>query len=145
MARGGHLGPLSCVYGYRGSIGRSGVGQDTSGDDGIEIRAACLTLLHLVFADSAPQPPDTSTQDAMAVDENEMAAPIAVTVESGAFKFDALCRRRNSANWAKPSDGRVNGCSNRSFHAAACPLGPFYTHRLKRRGVQGVSGAILGL
>jgi hypothetical protein len=26
----------------------------------------------------------------MAVDENEMAAPIAVTVESGAFKFDAL-------------------------------------------------------
>ena len=39
MARGGHLGPLSYVYGYRGGIGRSGVGQDTNGDDGIEIRA----------------------------------------------------------------------------------------------------------
>ena len=39
MARGGHLGPLSYVYGYRGGVGRSGVGQDTSGDDGIEIRA----------------------------------------------------------------------------------------------------------
>ena len=39
VARGGHLGPLSYVYGYRGGIGRSGVGQDTNGDDGIEIRA----------------------------------------------------------------------------------------------------------
>ena len=39
MARGGHLGPLSYVYGYRGGVGRSGVGQDTSGDDGIETRA----------------------------------------------------------------------------------------------------------
>ena len=39
MARGGHLGPLSYVYGYRGGIGRRGVGQDTTGDDGIEIRA----------------------------------------------------------------------------------------------------------
>ena len=39
MARGGHLGPLSYVYGYRGGVGRSGVGQDTNGDDGIEIRA----------------------------------------------------------------------------------------------------------
>ena len=39
MARGGHLGPLSYVYGYRGGIGRRGVGQDTTGDDGIKIRA----------------------------------------------------------------------------------------------------------
>ena len=39
MARGGHLGPLSYVYGYRGGVGRSGVAQDTNGDDGIEIRA----------------------------------------------------------------------------------------------------------
>ena len=39
MARGGHLGPLSYVYGYRGSVGRRGVGQDTNGDDGIKIRA----------------------------------------------------------------------------------------------------------
>ena len=31
--------PLSYVYGYRGGIGRRGVGQDTTGDDGIEIRA----------------------------------------------------------------------------------------------------------
>ena len=36
---GGHLGPLSYVYGYRGGIGRRGVGQDTNGDDGIKIRA----------------------------------------------------------------------------------------------------------
>ena len=33
------MGPLSYVYGYRGGIGRSGVGQDTNGDDGIKIRA----------------------------------------------------------------------------------------------------------
>ena len=39
MARGGHLGPLSYVYGYRGGVGRRGVSQDTNGDDGIEIRA----------------------------------------------------------------------------------------------------------
>ena len=39
MAEGGHLGPLSYVYGYRGGIGRSGVAQDTNGDDGIKIRA----------------------------------------------------------------------------------------------------------
>ena len=39
MAEGGHLGPLSDVYGYRGGIGRRGVAQDTNGDDGIKIRA----------------------------------------------------------------------------------------------------------
>ena len=39
MDGGGHLGPLSYVYGYRGGVGRSGVGQDTNGDNGIEIRA----------------------------------------------------------------------------------------------------------
>ena len=39
MARGGHLGPLSYVYGYRGGIGRRGVGQDTTRDDVIKIRA----------------------------------------------------------------------------------------------------------
>ena len=39
MDGGGHLVPLSYVYGYRGGIGRRGVGQDTTGDDGIEIRA----------------------------------------------------------------------------------------------------------
>ena len=39
MDGGGHLGPLSYVYGYRASIGRRGVGQDTTGDDGIKIRA----------------------------------------------------------------------------------------------------------
>ena len=39
MDGGGHLGPLSYVYGYRGGIGRRGVGQDTNGDDGIKIRA----------------------------------------------------------------------------------------------------------
>ena len=39
MDGGGHLGPLSYVYGYRGGIGRRGVGQDTTGDDGIKIRA----------------------------------------------------------------------------------------------------------
>ena len=38
MDGGGHLGPLSYVYGYRGGIGRRGVGKDTTGDDGIEIR-----------------------------------------------------------------------------------------------------------
>ena len=39
MDGGGHWGPLSYVYGYRGGIGRRGVGQDTTGDDGIKIRA----------------------------------------------------------------------------------------------------------
>ena len=39
MDGGGYLGPLSYVYGYRGGIGRRKVGQDTTGDDGIEIRA----------------------------------------------------------------------------------------------------------
>ena len=39
MDGGGHLGPLSYVYGYRGGIGRRGVGQDTDWDDGIETRA----------------------------------------------------------------------------------------------------------
>ena len=33
------MGPLSYVYGYRGGVGRRGVGQDTNGDDGIKIRA----------------------------------------------------------------------------------------------------------
>ena len=39
MAEGGHLGPLSYVYGYRGGVGRRGVAQDTNGDNGIKIRA----------------------------------------------------------------------------------------------------------
>ena len=39
MDGGGHLGPLSYVYGYRGGVGPSEVGQDTNGDDGIKIRA----------------------------------------------------------------------------------------------------------
>ena len=39
MAEGGHLGPLGYVCGYRGGVGRRGVGQDTNGDDGIKIRA----------------------------------------------------------------------------------------------------------
>ena len=39
MDGGGHLVPLSYVYGYRGGVGRRGVGQDTHGDDGIKIRA----------------------------------------------------------------------------------------------------------
>ena len=39
MDGGGHLGPLSYVYGYRGGVGRRGAGQDTNGDDGIKIRA----------------------------------------------------------------------------------------------------------
>ena len=33
------MGPLSYVYGYRGGVARRGVGQDTTRDDGIEIRA----------------------------------------------------------------------------------------------------------
>ena len=33
------MGPLSYVYGYRGGVGRRGVGQDTTRDDGIKIRA----------------------------------------------------------------------------------------------------------
>ena len=41
MDGGGHLGPLSYVYGYRGGVGRKEVGQDTTGDgdDGTKIRA----------------------------------------------------------------------------------------------------------
>ena len=39
MAGGGHLGPLSYVHGYRGGSGRRKVGQDTTGEDGIEIWA----------------------------------------------------------------------------------------------------------
>ena len=39
MDGGGHLVPLSYVYGYRGGVGRRGVSQDTTGDDGIELRA----------------------------------------------------------------------------------------------------------
>ena len=35
IAGGGHLGPLSYVYGYRGGIGWKKVGQDTTGDDDI--------------------------------------------------------------------------------------------------------------
>ena len=54
-------------------------------------------------------------------------------------------RRRNTANWPKPSDRRVYGFRKRRLHVNTCPLGPFYTHRLKRRGVQGVLEAILGL
>ena len=46
-----------------------------------------LTLLHLCFADSASQRPDTSTQDAVDVDDNEIDAPVAVGIESGA-NFD---------------------------------------------------------
>ena len=39
MDGGGHLGPLSYVYGYRGGVGRRKVGQDISEDNDIEIRA----------------------------------------------------------------------------------------------------------
>ena len=39
MDGGGHLVPLSYIYGYRGGVGRRGVAQDTIGDNGIEIRA----------------------------------------------------------------------------------------------------------
>ena len=39
MAGDGHLGPLSYVYGYRGGVGRRRVGQETTRDDGIKIRA----------------------------------------------------------------------------------------------------------
>ena len=39
MDGGGHLGPFSYVYGYKGGVGRREVGQDTTGDDGIKIRA----------------------------------------------------------------------------------------------------------
>ena len=39
MDGGGHLVPLSYVYGYRGGVGRIGVAQDTIGDNGLEIRA----------------------------------------------------------------------------------------------------------
>ena len=39
MDGGGHLVPLSYVYGYRGGVGRRGVAQDTIGDNGLELRA----------------------------------------------------------------------------------------------------------
>ena len=39
MDGGGHLVPLSYVYGYRGGVGRRGVAQDTIGDNGLDIRA----------------------------------------------------------------------------------------------------------
>ena len=39
MDGGGHLVPLSYVYGYRGGVGRRGVAQDTIWDNGLEIRA----------------------------------------------------------------------------------------------------------
>ena len=39
MDGGGHLGTLSYVYGYRGGVGRRGVAQDTTGDNGLEIWA----------------------------------------------------------------------------------------------------------
>ena len=39
MDGGGHLVPLSYVYGYRGGLGRRGVAQDTIGDNGLDIRA----------------------------------------------------------------------------------------------------------
>ena len=39
MDGGGHLVPLSYVYGCRGGVGRRGVAQDTIGDNGLEIRA----------------------------------------------------------------------------------------------------------
>ena len=42
MDGGGHLVPLSYVYGYRGDVGRRGVAQDTIGDNGLEIRARVL-------------------------------------------------------------------------------------------------------
>ena len=37
MDGGGHLVPLSYVYGYRGGVGRRGVAQDTIGDNGLDI------------------------------------------------------------------------------------------------------------
>ena len=39
MDGGGHLGPLSYVYGYRGGVGRREVAQHIIGDNGFEIRA----------------------------------------------------------------------------------------------------------
>ena len=39
MDGGGHLVPLSYVYGHRGGVGRRGGAQDTIGDNGLEIRA----------------------------------------------------------------------------------------------------------
>ena len=39
MDGGGHLVPLSYVYGYRGGLGRRRVAQDTIEDNGLEIRA----------------------------------------------------------------------------------------------------------
>ena len=72
-----------------------------------------LTLLHLCFADSASQPPDTSTQDAMAVDEIEMAAPTAVGVESGAQNVRS--HEEDFALSGRRVDGgsRLAGSSNR--------------------------------
>ena len=45
MDGGGHLVPLSYVYGYRGGVGRRGVAQDTIGDNGLEIRARARRYL----------------------------------------------------------------------------------------------------
>ena len=45
MDGGGHLGPLSYVYGYRGGVGRRGVGQDTTRDDGIKIDGLIIKML----------------------------------------------------------------------------------------------------
>ena len=39
MDGGGHLVPLSYVYGCRGGLGRRGVAQDTIRDNGLEVRA----------------------------------------------------------------------------------------------------------
>ena len=39
MDGGGHLVPLSYVYGYRGGLGRRGVAQGTIGDNDLELRA----------------------------------------------------------------------------------------------------------
>ena len=39
MDGGGHLVPLSYVYGYRGGVGRRGVAEATIGDNELEIRA----------------------------------------------------------------------------------------------------------
>ena len=55
----------------------------------------------------------------------------------GAVRGDGH-RRRNSANWPKPSRKGVHGCRKRRSHITKCPFDPLYTHSLKRRGVQGV-------
>ena len=40
MDGGGHLGPLSYVYGYRAGIGRRRVGQDTTIESDVYVRDA---------------------------------------------------------------------------------------------------------